>query len=157
MPHYEYKAIPAPAKGEKAKGVRTPEGRFAQAIENVLNRYGESGWEYVRAELLPNQERSGLTGSTTEWRTLLIFRRAQESDEEVISPRVLDSPGVIPEESAGARLAMGAQRDAEPEESNAPAVVATQPDDDPANETVVPYPTLTAVEPDKEDDPAKDR
>ncbi len=157
MPHYEYKVIPAPAKGEKAKGVRTPEGRFAQAIENVLNRYGESGWEYVRAELLPNQERSGLTGSTTEWRTMLIFRRAQESEEDVVSPRVLDSPGLMPEETTGARLAMGAQRDDDTEESGAPAIVSKAPEDDAANETVVPYPTLTAVEPDKEDDSNKDR
>ena len=76
MTHYEYKVIPAPAKGEKGKGARTPEARFAHAVEGVLNRYGESGWEYVRAELLPSEERSGLTGTTTQWRTVLIFRKA---------------------------------------------------------------------------------
>lgn len=76
MQAYEYKVVPAPAKGTKAKGVKTPHGRFAVTIEQVLNDMAADGWDFQRAELLPSEERQGLTGSTTHWRNLLVFRRA---------------------------------------------------------------------------------
>ncbi len=75
MLHYEYKVVPAPQKGTKAKGVKTSEGRFAVSIEQLLNKLGSEGWEYQRAELLPSEERSGLTSSTVNWRNVLVFRR----------------------------------------------------------------------------------
>ncbi|MEX5599656.1 DUF4177 domain-containing protein [Pseudophaeobacter sp. C1-32P7] len=76
MQPYEYKVVPAPHKGTKAKGVKTPEDRFAHSVEITLNQMAAEGWEYQRAELLPSDERSGLTGSTTNWRNVMIFRRA---------------------------------------------------------------------------------
>lgn len=91
MSRYEYKVVPAPQKGQKAKGVKTPEGRFALSVEAVLNEMAASGWEYLRAELLPSEERSGLTGSTTNWRNVLVFRRAVEEDIATIAP-VMDTP-----------------------------------------------------------------
>ncbi len=91
MPRYEYKVVPAPQKGQKSKGVKTPEGRFALSIEAVLNEMAASGWEYLRAELLPSEERSGLTGSATNWRNLLIFRRGLEEDAAIVAP-VMDTP-----------------------------------------------------------------
>lgn len=80
MPKYEYKVVPAPSKGLKAKGVKAPEARFALSVETTLNQLGEDGWEYLRAELLPSDERSGLTGTTTNWRNVLVFRRALNED-----------------------------------------------------------------------------
>ena len=74
MPAYEYKVVPAPTKGTKAKGVKGAEARFSHTIEDLMNSLATEGWEYQRAETLPSTERSGLTGSTTEWRNLLIFR-----------------------------------------------------------------------------------
>ncbi len=98
MPRYEYKVIPAPQKGAKAKGVKTPEGRFATSVEQVLNEMGQQGWEYQRAELLPSEERSGLTGSTTNWRNVLVFRRVIEADAtEVVAPVATPSPSETPE------------------------------------------------------------
>ena len=76
MSDYEYKVVPAPSKGRKAKGRKSNADRFAFSVEEVLNEYSAEGWEYLRAELLPSDERSGLTGSTREWRNVLIFRRA---------------------------------------------------------------------------------
>ena len=76
MQAFEYKVVPAPHKGTKAKGVKSAEGRFANSIEITLNEMAAQGWEYQRAELLPSDERSGLTGSTTNWRNVLVFRRA---------------------------------------------------------------------------------
>ncbi|MEO9782455.1 MAG: DUF4177 domain-containing protein [Sedimentitalea sp.] len=93
MSRYEYKVVPAPQKGQKTKGVKTPEGRFALSVEAVLNELAASGWEYLRAELLPSEERTGLTGSATHWRNVLVFRRALEDDSAVVAP-VMDTPAV---------------------------------------------------------------
>lgn len=76
MQHYEYKVVPAPTKGIKAKGVKSAEARFALAIEALMNELAAEGWEYLRADVLPSVERAGLTGSSTEWRNLLVFRRS---------------------------------------------------------------------------------
>jgi len=84
MQAFEYKVVPAPHKGTKAKGVKTPEARFANSVEIILNEMAAEGWEYQRAELLPSDERTGLTGTTTNWRNVLIFRRALI--EEVTAP-----------------------------------------------------------------------
>ncbi|MCG7625299.1 DUF4177 domain-containing protein [Epibacterium sp. Ofav1-8] len=76
MQNYEYKVVPAPNRGKKARGVKTPEARFANGIEGMLNEMAAQGWEFQRAEMLPSEERSGLTGTKTTWRNILVFRRA---------------------------------------------------------------------------------
>ncbi|MCG7519160.1 DUF4177 domain-containing protein [Ruegeria sp. Ofav3-42] len=103
MQRYEYKVVPAPQKGTKAKGVKTAEGRFAVSIEQILNQMGQDGWEYQRAELLPSEERSGLTTSTVNWRNVLVFRReievtftstraSDETVEEVVEAQPIPGP-----------------------------------------------------------------
>lgn len=124
MSRYEYKVVPAPQKGQKTKGVKTPEGRFALSVETVLNELAASGWEYLRAELLPSEERTGLTGSATHWRNVLVFRRAYEDDSAVIAP-VMDTPAV-----------------------SAPAVVAAPPVN--VEEPVRTPPLVSGVEPTSE-------
>ena len=84
MIRYAYKVVPAPEKGIKAKGVKTAPARFALSVEQALNQLAAEGWEYQRAELLPSEERSGLTGSTTNWRNLLVFRRPLPAGPEVL-------------------------------------------------------------------------
>lgn len=73
---FEYKVVPAPVKGIKTKGVKAPEARFALGVEAAINALAADGWEYLRSDVLPSEERVGLTGSETHWRTLLVFRRA---------------------------------------------------------------------------------
>ncbi len=82
MTHYEYKVIPAPTKGQKAQGLKTPEARFAHTVEGVLNAQAAEGWEYLRSDILPSDERQGLTGVQTVYRTLLVFRRARQSGND---------------------------------------------------------------------------
>jgi hypothetical protein len=72
---FEYKVVPAPTRGQKGKGIKGPEARFANALELNLNALAAEGWEFLRAETLPNDERSGLTGTTTTFRTVLVYRR----------------------------------------------------------------------------------
>lgn len=56
------------------------------------------GWEYQRAETLPSIERSGLTGTTTEWRNVLVFRRLREGDASEFQPELLPAPMAEPED-----------------------------------------------------------
>ena len=76
MADFEYRVIPAPHQGTKAKGVKSAEDRFALSLTNALNDDGAEGGEYVRAETLPCDERKGLTGTQTTYHNVLVFRRA---------------------------------------------------------------------------------
>ncbi|MEO0938433.1 MAG: DUF4177 domain-containing protein [Pseudomonadota bacterium] len=88
MMRYEYKVIPAATRGLKEKGIKGAEARFAFAVQTQINAEAAEGWEYQRAEMLPSQERAGLTSTTTEWRHLLVFRReiAQEEAPTLLPP-----------------------------------------------------------------------
>ena len=83
MTQFEYEAIPAPRKGKKARGIKTNEDRFAHAVTELLNDMAADGWEYLRADTLPCEERSGFTGRTTVYQNILVFRRALVVDEAV--------------------------------------------------------------------------
>ncbi|MDJ0859302.1 MAG: DUF4177 domain-containing protein [Dinoroseobacter sp.] len=80
---YEYRVIPSPVKGMKAKGVKTPEERFAHSIEHTINELAQDNWEYVRAETLPAEERVGLTSKVTKFHNMLVFRRALEPADDI--------------------------------------------------------------------------
>ncbi|WP_420584482.1 DUF4177 domain-containing protein [Ruegeria sp.] len=95
MQRYEYKVVPAPQKGVKAKGAKSAEDRFAVSIEHLLNRMGQDGWEYQRAELLPSEERAGLTSSTVNWRNVLVFRRMIEP-AVAATPTPTETPEGVP-------------------------------------------------------------
>ncbi|MGO4853495.1 DUF4177 domain-containing protein [Phaeovulum sp. W22_SRMD_FR3] len=75
MQHYEYRVVPAPSRGEKAKGLKTGAERYAHALSQLMNELAQDGWEYLRADTLPSEERSGLTSKTTVYHNLLVFRR----------------------------------------------------------------------------------
>lgn len=75
MPRFEYKVIPAPKKGNRVKGVRGADLRFASALQDIMNEYGDQGWDYLRTDTLPCEERQGLTGKNTVFQNMLVFRR----------------------------------------------------------------------------------
>lgn len=89
MQTYEYSVIPAPKRGVKARGIKGPEAQFANALTRLMNEAAAQGWEYLRAETLPAEERQGLTGRTTVFQNMLVFRRsiaAPEPEPEVAAP-----------------------------------------------------------------------
>lgn len=86
MPRYEYQVIPAPRRGEKARDARTTEDRFALALTTLMNQMGREGWEYQRADTLPCDERSGLTGTKTSFQNVLVFRRVLGESLSVAVP-----------------------------------------------------------------------
>lgn len=91
---FEYRVVPAPKKGIKAKGIRSNEERFAFAMSEMLNDMATEGWEYQRAETLPAEERSGLTGKTTVFKNMLVFRRAVVEEPQIADVEEVQAPAV---------------------------------------------------------------
>lgn len=91
MPRHEYKVIPAPRRGTKSREAKTSEDRFALTLSNVMNDLGRDGWEYVRSETLPTEERAGFMKTRVVEQTMLIFRRALAAPGAV---------GVVPGEAS---------------------------------------------------------
>ncbi len=92
MAEYEYKVVPAPRRGDKVRGVKTTEARFAATLEAIMNPLGADGWEYIRADTLPCEERVGLTGKTTTFQNMLVFRRAKAVAEPAPAPMMIAPP-----------------------------------------------------------------
>ena len=83
MQRFEYKVVPSPRKGEKAREAKTTPDRFALALTTLMNKLGQDGWEYLRADTLPCDERVGFTGSKTTFQSMLVFRRELAEAGEV--------------------------------------------------------------------------
>lgn len=92
---YEYIVIPAPSRGEKARGAKAGIDRFAATLTETLNEMARDGWDYVRAETLPAEERSGLTSRSTVYHNLLVFRRALATAPH-IAPQTAEPAPVEP-------------------------------------------------------------
>ncbi|MEL6681764.1 MAG: DUF4177 domain-containing protein [Pseudomonadota bacterium] len=92
---YEYKVVPAPTRGLKAKGLKTAEDRFANALETEMNTLASDGWEYLRADTLPAEQREGLMGKTTVFQNMLVFRRAKKAAPMATSKPALKAAPVI--------------------------------------------------------------
>ncbi|MEM9523951.1 MAG: DUF4177 domain-containing protein [Pseudomonadota bacterium] len=84
MPRFEYKVVPAPRKGVPGKGVRGKTAKYANALSTIMNELGAEGWDYVRADTLPFEERSGLTSRTVTYQNMLVFRRPLDESEEFL-------------------------------------------------------------------------
>jgi hypothetical protein len=97
MPVYEFKVIPAPRRGGKLRGVKTTEDRFALTMTHLMNDLGREGWDYVRADTLPVDERSGFTGTKTTYQNMLVFRRIMEADASVAPlAKLASEPAAMP-------------------------------------------------------------
>ena len=83
---YEYKVVPAPVRGLKAKGMKTAEDRFANALQTAMNDLAADGWEYLRADTLPCEQREGLLSKTTVYQNMLVFRRTKAPTKAVKQP-----------------------------------------------------------------------
>ena len=88
---YEYRVIPAPVKGTKAKGAKTAPDRFALTLQEAMNAMANDGWEFLRAETLPSEERAGLTGTKTVYHNMLVFRRKRDTDLAAFNPREIET------------------------------------------------------------------
>lgn len=114
MTRFEYKVVPAPRRGEKARGLKGPEDRFALALTTLMNSFGREGWEYLRTDTLPLEERHGLAGRiTTSYQNMLVFRR------------VLTEADTAPQPDAAPKAVVAAPPEAEPLSATAAAQLAS--------------------------------
>ena len=95
MAQFEYKVVPSPRKGDKAREAKTVQDRFALALTLLMNRMGQDGWEYLRADALPCDERVGLTGTKTTFQSVLVFRRVLNA-AAAQTPALLSSADPVP-------------------------------------------------------------
>lgn len=106
MAIYEYKVVPAPEKGLKGKGVKGHRERFANALQTLMNKHGADGWEYVRADTLPCEERSGLmTSSSTSFLNMLVFRRDITPTDGVTRAQPEQVPAPVLEQGEAVQVA----------------------------------------------------
>lgn len=90
MSAFEYQVVPAPRKGKAGKGVKGAQSKFAFAITELMNEMGSQGWEYMRADTLPCEERQGLTSKTVKYHSMLVFRRSlAANDPASLDPALL--------------------------------------------------------------------
>ncbi|MBR9651218.1 DUF4177 domain-containing protein [Thalassovita aquimarina] len=97
MTIYDYKVVPAPTKGARARGLKGPGARLGHSFETLLNDMAGDGWEFQRAETLPSEERQGLTHSSTTFRTFLVFRRPRRGDIDAFAPRPPEGAEMAPD------------------------------------------------------------
>jgi hypothetical protein len=77
MQTFEYKVVPAPNRSKRVKGVKGTAGRFAAVLTETMNEQAADGWEYLRSDSMPVEEKPGLLKSRVEtYQTVLVFRRA---------------------------------------------------------------------------------
>ncbi len=107
MLRYEFKVIPAPRRGEKLRGLKTTEDRFAMALTMVMNDLGREGWDYVRTDTLPVDERAGFTGTKTSFHNMLVFRRVLEQVAEADVGAAAQIPRLITGQGAVAAPRLG--------------------------------------------------
>ncbi|UWQ19394.1 hypothetical protein [Jannaschia sp. M317] len=72
---YEFQVLPAPTKGERVPGLRTDAARMANTLTEILNDMALDGWDFVRADTLPNDMSADLSGTAPKTMTMLVFRR----------------------------------------------------------------------------------
>ena len=72
---YEYKVVPAPQRAAKAKGLKTTAERFANTLAESINAEAAGGWQFVRSETLPCEERSRLGSARVSQQVVMIFAR----------------------------------------------------------------------------------
>lgn len=120
MQRHEYKVVPAPRRGTKSREAKTTEDRFALTLSTLMNDLGHEGWEYVRAETLPCEERVGFTKTRMVDQTMLIFRRPL-SGSAALAATLSDHPAAprpIPADAPAPRLGPAV----EPPAGAAPAI-----------------------------------
>ncbi|WP_298842280.1 DUF4177 domain-containing protein [uncultured Roseobacter sp.] len=88
MPHYEYRVVPAPLRRSKTRaGIDTSSARLANALQTLMNDMGMRGWEYQRAEAIPQGD-----GGSAPVEVMLVFRRPVPAR----SPLVLQAAERLP-------------------------------------------------------------
>jgi hypothetical protein len=85
---YEYKCVGAPERPKRQRGVRGRSDRVALAMQEIIAGEAVDGWEYMRTDLVPVEEKAGLFSRTHEvHRAVLVFRRELEPEPRFVHAR----------------------------------------------------------------------
>lgn len=85
MSYYDYKAVPAPRRMKKVKGVKSAEDLFALTLTEAINEHAHQGWEYVRSESLIIEAPGGwFRRGSSDTQTVLVFRQ----ERSTLGPRL---------------------------------------------------------------------
>lgn len=72
---FEYKCVGAPERPKRLRGSSRSD-RVAMAMQEIIDAEAVDGWEYMRTDLVPVEEKPGFFSRTQEvHRAVLIFRR----------------------------------------------------------------------------------
>ena len=72
---YEYKVVPAPQRARRIKGLKNTADRFAHALAERINAEATGGWQFLRTETMPCEERSAFGRAKTSMQTVMVFQR----------------------------------------------------------------------------------
>lgn len=124
---FEYKCVAAPEKAKRKRGAKTRTERVAHAMEELIGREAADGWEYMRTDLVPVEERSGLFGRPTEvHRAILVFRRGSSAGSRFLTTPDERLPlGDYPEPDPEQPIRLAAGRGEAPAEPAGPAIRTT--------------------------------
>lgn len=130
---FEYKCVAAPERAKRKRGTKTRTERVALAMEEIIEREATDGWEYMRTDLVPVEERSGLFGRPMEvHRAILVFRRGGPASRRFLSPpdRSHDMqetlpPGDYPQTAPDRPVQLAAAHEPLPTEPPAPSIGTT--------------------------------
>ncbi len=148
MKTYEYRVIPAPRRGIKERGLKSSEDRFAHALQTTINTQANDGWEYLRTDTLPSEERQGLTGRSTVYHNMLVFRRSvatAQTAEAPVAAQPMAASAAVPAAPARSQGGLTATRDERPAAPAGPGLSTREAQEIPDR----PAPAATR------DDPAK--
>lgn len=143
---FEYKCVGAPERPKRLRGIRSRSERVALAMQEIISAEAVDGWEYLRADLVPVEEKAGFFSRTQEvHRAVLIFRRESDVDfparpalahahgqphaqphgrdvAAVPSPEAqLQGEPTDPRDGREARIALSAERGAPPRTNRTPS------------------------------------
>ncbi|MCW1933541.1 DUF4177 domain-containing protein [Pararhodobacter zhoushanensis] len=71
----EYKVVPAPVRAVKSKGLKTTADRFANTLAERINAEAAGGWQFLRTESLPCEERSRFGAARVSQQVVMVFAR----------------------------------------------------------------------------------
>ncbi|MFN4101124.1 MAG: hypothetical protein ACK4GT_15245, partial [Pararhodobacter sp.] len=98
---YEYKVVPAPQRAVKVKGLKTTAERFAHTLAEHINAEAAGGWQFVRTESLPCEERSALGSVRLSQQVVMVFARELARPDAGTAPVPVQSTAALGATSQG--------------------------------------------------------
>ncbi len=125
MKGIEYKVVPAPRRARSVRGVKGKAEQFARNLQDIITEEARGGWEYVRADLIPCEEKPGFFSRRQEiHRAMLVFRKLPPAP----APTVM---AAAPEPARGPRFDPVERPARQPQPQPQPQQAQPEPEEEP--------------------------